>query len=59
MVVFAYITYRDRAQRDAVNAKVMADERMKALCPDQNPGVEPPFDMARFSYGGFSVMVKG
>lgn len=59
VVVFSYITYRDRAQRDEVNAKVMADERMQAMCPGVNPDFEPPFDMARFSYGGFEVFVKG
>ena len=29
-VVFAWITYKSRAQRDKVNAKVMADPRLKA-----------------------------
>lgn len=58
-VVFAFITYRDRAHRDEVNAKVMADERMKAMCPGENPDVEPPFDVQRMTYGGFSVLVRG
>ena len=58
VVIFAYITYRDREHRDEVNKKVMADERMKSMCPEGNPDFEPSFDMERFSYGGFSVLVK-
>jgi uncharacterized protein YbaA (DUF1428 family) len=50
-VVFAWITFKSRKHRDAVNKKVMADPRMK--CPDS-----PPFDMKRFSYGGFETLVK-
>ena len=50
-VVFAWITFKSRKHRDAVNKKVMADPRMK--CPDN-----PPFDMKRFSYGGFETLVK-
>ena len=49
-VVFAFITYRSRAHRDRVNAKVMADERMQ---PDE----EMPFDLKRMIYGGFEVIV--
>lgn len=51
-VVFAFITYRDRAHRDEVNAKVMADPRMT---------FEParmPFDMKRMIFGGFSSIVE-
>lgn len=59
IIVFSYISYRDRAHRDEVNEKVMADERMKSMCPEGNPDFEPSFDMQRFSYGGFSVLVKG
>ncbi len=58
VVIFAYITYRDREHRDQVNKKVMADERIKSMCPESNPNFEPSFDMERFSYGGFSVLVK-
>lgn len=52
-VVFAWITYRDRAHRDAVNAKVMADPRMK-----MDPAGSP-FDMKRMIYGGFEGVVEG
>lgn len=57
VVIFAWISYRDRAHRDEVNAKVMADERIKAMCPDRNPEFESPFDPQRMTYGGFSVLV--
>jgi uncharacterized protein YbaA (DUF1428 family) len=51
-VVFAFITYRDRAHRDQVNAKVMADPRMR-FDPAQSP-----FDMKRMIFGGFSAFVE-
>ena len=49
VVVFSWITYPDRATRDAVNAKVMGDERMK--------GEDMPFDGKRMIYGGFESFV--
>lgn len=52
VVVFAYITYASRSARDAVNAKVMADPRMKDMGPDTMP-----FDGQRMIYGGFEVFV--
>lgn len=51
VVVFSWITYKSKKHRNAVNKKVMADKRMK--CPDN-----PPFDMKKFSYGGFETLVK-
>lgn len=51
-VVFAWITYRSRAQRDKVNAKAMADPRL-----DKHADVMPKFDMKRMMYGGFKVIV--
>jgi uncharacterized protein YbaA (DUF1428 family) len=38
IVVFSWITYESRESRDAINAKVMADERLKA------PMANAPFD---------------
>lgn len=53
-VVFSYITYKSRAHRDKVNAKVMKDPRVHAMCdPD-----DMPFDCKRMLYGGFKVMVS-
>ncbi len=52
-VIFAWIVYKSKAQRDSVNKKVMKDPRMHGMCDPKNP----PFDMKRMSYGGFKVMV--
>lgn len=52
-VVFSWIVYESREQRDEVNAKVMADPRIKEMCdPD-----DPPFDCKRMAYGGFKALV--
>ena len=53
-VVFAYITYKSRAQRDKVNAKVMKDPRLASMCDEKNP----PFDFNRMLYGGFNTLVQ-
>jgi uncharacterized protein YbaA (DUF1428 family) len=52
-VVFAWIVYQSRAQRDRVNAKVMKDPRIANM---MSPG-EMPFDVKRMMYGGFKVFV--
>jgi len=53
-VVFAYIVYRSRAQRDRVNAKVMKDPRLAKM---MNPKALP-FDGKRMFWGGFKVLVE-
>jgi len=55
-VVFSYIVYRSKKHRDAVNKKVMADERIAKLCPMQS-GKDMLFDVKRMAYGGFKVIV--
>jgi uncharacterized protein YbaA (DUF1428 family) len=52
-VIFAWITYESREHRDEVNAKVMADERMKAM---MDPAGQIA-DYKRMIYGGFEVIV--
>lgn len=52
-IIFAYILYRDKAHRDEVNAKVMADDRMK---PENMP-TDMPFDCKRMAYNGFTTLV--
>jgi uncharacterized protein YbaA (DUF1428 family) len=49
--VFSYIVYKSRAHRDRVNAKVMKDPRLAAMC-----GGPMPFDPKRMGYGGFRVI---
>lgn len=53
-VVFAYIVFKSRAQRDRVNAKVMKDPRLAAACEEKNM----PFDPARMLWGGFTTIVE-
>jgi uncharacterized protein YbaA (DUF1428 family) len=53
-VVFAWVVFESREQRDAANAKIMADPRLSELA-----GENPPFDMQRMATGGFRVLVRG
>jgi len=53
VVVFAWIIYASRKQRDATNTKVMADERLKAMA-----NMEMPFDGKRLIFGGFKTIVE-
>ncbi|MBR1124506.1 DUF1428 domain-containing protein [Bradyrhizobium lablabi] len=53
-VVFAWITYKSRAQRDKINAKVMKDPRLAKMMTGQ----KSPFDSKRMIYGGFTNLVK-
>jgi uncharacterized protein YbaA (DUF1428 family) len=53
-VVFSWITFKSRADRDRVNAKVIKDKRFLAMID----GKEMPFDGKRMIYGGFKVMVE-
>lgn len=50
-VIFSYIVFKDRQHRDAVNAKVMADPRLKEF------SCEDIFDFKRMAYGGFKMLV--
>jgi len=52
VVIFSWVTYTDRASRDAVMAKVMADERMKADMASM------PFDGKRMIFGGFQAFIE-
>ena len=53
-VVFAYIVYKSRAQRDRVMAKVMKDPRLAKM---MNPKTMP-FDGKRMFWGGFKTMIE-
>lgn len=53
-LIFSFIVYSSRQHRDEVNAKVMSDP---AMSPEQMKDKPIPFDMKRFSYGGFEVLV--
>jgi len=55
LVVFSYIVYESRAQRNRINAKIVKDPRIAAMCNDKNA----PFNPKRMAYGGFKVIVAG
>ena len=52
-VVFAWITYRSKGQRDRITKRVMEDPRLAKMMDPASM----PFDMRRMSYGGFKMMV--
>ncbi|KMQ81198.1 RNA signal recognition particle 4.5S RNA [Candidatus Burkholderia pumila] len=53
-VAFSWIIYESREVRDAVNAKVMDDPRLKAMMENATP----PFDSKRMFFGGFTTIVE-
>ena len=53
-VVFAWIVYASRAQRDRINKKVMADPRLAGMMDPK----KMPFDAKRMIYGGFKQIVR-
>ncbi|CAB3638342.1 DUF1428 domain-containing protein [Achromobacter pestifer] len=50
-VVFAWILFENKAERDRINAKVMADPRLA------NMSCEGVFDFKRMCIGGFKTLV--
>ena len=52
-VVFSYIVYKSRKDRDRVNAKVMKDPSLADMMSSSNR----TFDGKRMIYGGFTVSV--
>jgi len=53
VVIFSWISYKSRKDRDRINKKVMADPRLKAMDPKTMP-----FDAKRMIYGGFKEIVS-
>ncbi len=53
-VWFSFIVFKSKADRKAINKKVMAyfDKKYPGQMPDM------PFDMKRFAYGGFATEVE-
>src|SRR5512134_3210866 len=52
-VVFSYIVYKSRSQRDSVLKKVMKDKRLAKMMDPKNM----PFDGKRMIWGGFKTIV--
>ena len=53
-VVFSWIVYKSRKQRDSVNAKVMKDPRLAKMMDPK----ALPFDGKRMFWGGFKGIVE-
>ena len=53
IVIFAYIVYKSRAQRDRIMAKVMKDPRLASMMNAKTM----PFDGKRMFWGGFKTLV--
>ncbi|MGO1000342.1 DUF1428 domain-containing protein [Lysobacter sp. CA196] len=54
VVVFSWIVYKSRAQRDRINKKVMADPRLADMMDPK----ALPFDGKRMIFGGFKYVVS-
>jgi len=52
-VVFSWIVYKSRADRDRINAKVMKDPRLADMMDPK----KMPFDGKRLIYGGFKLLI--
>jgi len=53
VVVFSWIVFKSRKERDRINAKVMADPRLEKMMDPKHP----PFDGKRMFWGGFKELV--
>ena len=56
IVLFSFITYKSRAHRDKVNAKVMKE--MEKYSEKIKEGCKNVFDMKRMAVGGFETIVN-
>ncbi len=54
VVIFAFITYKSRAQRDKINKAVMADPRIASMIDTK----DMPMDGKRMFWGGFKSIVE-
>lgn len=53
LVVFAWIIYKSREDRDRINEQVMKDPRLAEMSPETMP-----FDGMRMFWGGFETIVE-
>jgi len=54
VVVFSWIVFRSRKQRDSINAKVMSDPRLASMMDPK----ALPFDGKRMMWGGFKPLLE-
>jgi uncharacterized protein YbaA (DUF1428 family) len=52
-VIFAWIEFKSRAQRDRINARVIEDPRLAKMMR-----AKPPFDGKRMIHGGFRLLIE-
>jgi alkaline phosphatase len=55
VVIFSWITYKSKSERNKINKLVMNDPRMRM---DGKTEKDMPFDMKRMAYGGFKTLVE-
>lgn len=53
VIVTSIIGYKNKKHSDAVNKKIMNDEKMKAMM-----NMKPLFDMKKMMYGGFKTFIE-
>jgi len=53
VVVFSWISYKSKAQRDRINKKLMSDPRLAEMMKPETM----PFDARRMFFGGFKTIV--
>ena len=54
VVVFSYIVYKSRRDRDRINKAVMTDPRLQSMMDPK----KMPFDGKRMFWGGFKSLVR-
>jgi uncharacterized protein YbaA (DUF1428 family) len=54
VVVFSYILYKSRRERDRINKAVMSDPRLQSMMDPK----KMPFDGKRMFWGGFKTLVQ-
>jgi len=54
VVIFSYVVYKSRKQRDSIMGKVMKDKRLADMMDPNNL----PFDGKRMFWGGFKTIVE-
>lgn len=52
-VLFSWVVFKSRKDRDKANKKIMADPRLNAMMDPK----KMPFDISRMVYGGFKLIV--
>jgi uncharacterized protein YbaA (DUF1428 family) len=53
-VFFSYIVFRNKSERNRINAKVMKDKRLASMMDPK----AMPFDARRMFWGGFKTLVN-